>query len=274
MPVTTSPACMIALFDDIGSAVSPTANFTPATGYPLVNLRSPVLSERTRTPDLTADRQLTWDWGSSVEHNVFMLTASNATLSVAYRRRDADDSGFTSGVVESGGAILQTLFDTSLQSSTAIISPPWGKTLLSVYPVSVSKRYTRWHQSDTTNPDGYMSWGIARIGLGLQFEFDSSTTDDSVIVGTPGAERILRVKEVNFHSLTRAQASMLEDIARSRLSTGRMLLIPEPLAPETWIRDVIWCRLEGTVRKERIAYAKYPSGKAYRVVMRFVEVGY
>lgn len=274
MPVTTTAACMIALFDDIGSTVSPTANFTPVSGYPLANLRTPVLSERTRTPDLTTDRQLTWDWGSSIEHNVLALMGSNATLTGTTRRvRDADDSGFTSNVVQSGTG-LDAAFNTSLQSSTAIVSPPWGKTLLYVYATSVSKRYTRWHQSDAANPDGYQSWGIARIGLGLQFEFDSSTTDDSLIVGSPGAERVLRVKEVNFHSLTRVQASMLEDIARSRLSTGRMLLIPEPLAPETWARDVIWCRLEGTVRKERIAYARYPSGKGYRVVMRFVEVGY
>lgn len=272
MPVTTTPACMIVCFDDIGSSVSPTANFTPQSGYPLANLRTPVLSERTRTPDLTADRQLTWDWGSSVEHNVFMLAGSNATLATTRRVRDADDSGFTSGVVQSGAG-LDAAFDTSLQSSTNPVSPPWGKTLLYVYGTSVSKRYTRWHQTDSANADGHMSWGIARIGLGLQFEFDSNTTDDSLIVGSPGAEKRLRVKEVNFHALTREQATMLEDIAANRLSTGRMLLIPEPLAPETWIRDVIWCRHEGTVRKVRIAGAMY-GGRSYTVVMRFVEVGY
>lgn len=271
MSIETLNTPMIAFFDGIGESVVPTANFTPPTDSPLSNLSNSQLFSRARTPDLTADRQLTFDWGSAIEHNVFMLAGTNATIDTTRRIRDADDSGFTTGVVESGGT-LTSAFDTGYGQSRAVYVPPWGRTLIYVYADSVTKRYTRLYQSDVGNPDGYMEWGIARVGLGFQPQYGvESHKPLPKIAGVSGSEKLLRGHEISYHYLTRVEAYDLESILRTMLSSRRVLLLVEPLTPSTWLNDAIWCVCEDLYLREPVPGTANAEAK-YKVQLTFREV--
>lgn len=268
MSTTTTNTLLIAFFDGIGETIIPTANFTPVSGFPLSNLTNSQLFSRTRTPDLTLDRQLTWDWGSSIEFNVFMLTGTNATVNVLRRIRHADDSSFTTGVVESGAA-LSTGVDTSLGQSRIVYTPPWGRTLIYVHPTSITKRYTRWHQSDSTNPNNYQEWGIARIGLALQFPFHEWGVNPEYS-GVAGSEKAQRVHDFTLDRLTKEQAYTIESLVLTSMTTRRLLVIPEPLSINTY-HEAIWCTFNGAHKREPIAKTAF-SSKKYRVVISFKEV--
>lgn len=277
MPYTINNTLLIALYDGIGEDVLPTANFTPPAGdFALSNLQNSQLFSRTRTPDLTADRQITLDLGSAQEFNVLMLTGTNATADALGRFRAADDSGFTTNVVQSGSSLVP-IFDLSLSHMPNIprYVPPWGRTIIYLHPTSITKRYVRWHQSDTTNPDGFQEWAILRVGLALQFEggFQNWRAIPRAI-GPAGAQSNVRGHELTLHSLTKGEAYSLQDLVLTSLSTRRMLVIPEPLAPNTWLRDAIWCVLspEESYVREPLAETSY-SSKRYKVVLTFREVG-
>lgn len=262
---TTTNTLLIAFFDGIGESITPTANFTPGTGYPLSNLTNSQLFSRCRTPDLTTDRQLTWDLGSAIEFNTFMLAGTNATQSAIRRFRIASDSGFTSNVVESGSS-LTSAFDTSLGLSRAVYVPPWGRTLLYILSQSYSRRYVRWHQSDSTNADGYQEWAIARIGLSLQFEFQEWRKPP-----TQTNQKVRRGHEITLHNLTREQVYTLESILLTILNTRRILIIPEALATETYLHDAVWGVVEELYTRETITDTPYDD-KRYRMTLMFREV--
>lgn len=269
MPTTTTNTLLIVFFDGIGEGVTPTANFTPpSTDFALSNLQNSQLLSRTRTPDLIPDAQLTWDWGSSIESNVFMLAGTNATVNVLRRIRDSDDPTFTTGVVESGPTLTSGV-DLSLGQSRIVYTPPWGRTLIYVRPTSITKRYTRWHQSDITNPDGYQEWGIARIGLGLQFPFHEWDAESEPI-GSPGSEKIKRSHQFTLDRITKDQAYEVESLAQVCLNTRRVLVIPEPLMTNTH-HQALWCTFSGSMVKSPIAGTAYNT-KKYRVTLTFKEV--
>lgn len=247
----TSKVALIACYDDL--VVTPTANFTPQTGYPLSRVAGSVLMERCRGPvSSLTDLQLTFDLGSAKQMNVAMLTG-NFTVDALRRFRIADDSGFTANVVQTGASI-DAAFNTSL-GSLKRYSPPWGRLMLVVLSQDYSRRYARWHVSDSTNPDTYLAFGPARFGMAFQPGIgleESSWRIPDKLIGPPGAEKVLRGHKVRYHRLTLAESTKLHEFARSVLSVGRMLFVPRPLSPETWLADAIWCTLEGVVERNVI----------------------
>lgn len=266
---TTTNTLLIAFHDAIGSLVTPTANFAPPSGdFGLANLRDSRLFHRTRTPDLTADRQLTWDLGAAVEFNVFMLAGANATLAATRRFRSASDSGFTADVVQSGGT-LEAAFDQSLGT---VVAPakPWGRLLIYVHSETVSRRYLRWHQSDATNPDGFQEWGVARVGKAVQFEFNSWLSQPEPR-GERGSQVVAGVHELTLHNLSKQQAYDMQSLALTLKSSRRVLVIPEPRAPGTWLRDAVWGTIEDSYVREPQAWTSY-TRKRYRTVVRVREV--
>lgn len=272
MPVTTLNTLLIAFHDSIGAGLTPTANFTPPSGYPLSYLSNSNLYSRTRTPDLTADRQLTWDLGSSVEFNCFLLAGGDPTISTTYRFRAADNSGFTTNVVQSS-ASLSPLYDISLSSGrVASYIPPYGRLRLYIHSESITKRYLRWHESDASNPLGYLSWGYMRVGLGWQPQAGfQDWRAVSTINGPRGSQKIAREFEFTLGSLTKQEAYDLENMANVLLSTGRVMILPEPLAANTWLNDALLCTFEGAHVKQPVQGTSY-SDKKYKTVLLFREV--
>lgn len=271
---TITNSAIIAFFDSVLSTVTPTANFTPVSGKPLLNLTGTRLTARCRTPDLSTDRQLTWDLGASTTAAVFALMGSNATLNATRQFQAADDSGFSAGVIQSGSG-LTAAFDTTLGSGLMpVYTPPWGRTLIYVHPQSFSKRYIRWHQTDSSNSSGYQEWGVARLGMPWQpsIGFESATwRTPTKLVGTPGAEKMLRGHEITFHMLTKTEAYDLQALALTCLSTKRLLVIPEGTTPSTYLADALWATLENTYVREVLPNMAY-SSKYYKVALTFREV--
>jgi hypothetical protein len=272
MSFATSNTLVIAFHDGIGELVTPTANFTPATGYPLSNLINSQLMSRTRTPDLTADRTLTWDFGfgTPVTANVFALIGCNATLAATRRWRAADDISLTTNHIQSG-ASLTSAFDTSF-GNIATYAPPWGRIMIYVHSANYTKRFIQWHQTDSTNPDGYQEWGIARVGLAWQPQYGYETFRAVPTKHGPiGSEIILRGLEVTCHNLTRDEAYDLQSLYFTGLSSRRFLIIPEPNLTSTYLHDAIWGTIEGTYVRDPLTSSD-PADRRYRVVTTFREV--
>lgn len=265
----TKNTLILAFFDGLGSTITPTANFVPPASYPLSNLRSSDLFLKTRTPDLTTDRQLTWDVGAVVEANIIAFPGSNATINYLRRFRASTVSDFSTVVAESG-TTLSAGFPTPLGQFPAPYVPSWGRVLVYVHPSSFNARYFRWHQSDASNPQGFQQWGAARIGLGVQYQFQDWSTDPSV-VGGPGAEKVLRGHTITLHNLTKEQSYSLENLSYSIGRSGRVLAIPEALTPSTYSNDALWCTLEEIVSRQAITKTSYGS-KKYRVTLKLREV--
>lgn len=273
MPITTTNAVMIAFFDRLASLVTPTANFTEVASAPLSNLTTTRLIDRTRTPNLTNDRQLVWDLGSATEFNAFALIGSNATLQATGKLVAADNSGFSVGVVETSPT-LQPLFDTSLGFEIDFPQPTHGRIILFILPQSITKRYVRYHQSDATNPDGFMSWSCACIGLGWQptlgFDGDSFKLAPFLTSGVKGHERLLRTMEFTFPALDRDDYHDLSAIINVVKTIRRVVVVPEPLSPESWQHDALWCTLSSIPSRESVARSAY-SDRHYRTTLTFSE---
>lgn len=282
---TTTSSPQVAFFDGIGESVTPTANFTPPSGYPLSRLGEHHLHRRTRTPDGTAatTATLTWDLGVPTEVNVFMLAGSNATLDVLGRFRAADDAGFTVNVVESSPT-LQPVYGSSPLTSRSIYTPPWGRVILYVHPTSITKRYFQWQQSDATNVQGYQSWAFARFGLSLQLgqtvavpvsgaQLEGGLTDWTMTAqsaGIPGSSKQLRQHDFDFTLLTRPLAEEIQSIlllARGR----RCLAIPEPLYPETFPSSVFWGEFDASWQRQADNRTSYDD-KRFKISCTFREV--
>ena len=96
------------------------------------------------------------------------------------------------------------------------------------YGDAVEARYLQLVLSDPTNPAGRLKGAVLWAGPlwspdhGLTFETDFS----EIKAGSPGVERWLRKMVFTLVGLTEAQKRAIVSIARSKLSTGRLLVIP------------------------------------------------
>lgn len=241
---------LLAFFDNIGQNATVTGSFVAATGYPLSNLKTPVLTDKARTQDLTANVYLQFDQGSIISADIFALIGSNATNAATRRFRAADDAAFTVNVIESGSG-LDPAVNTDLISSRVVYVAPWGRVLIYTHPIVFAKRYMRWHQSDTTNPDGYQEWSVARVGRSLQYPIDG-WTPSPVRYGVSGNETFLREHEFSLGLLTKAQTYELQDLVLSSGGSQRILVIPEGTTPSTYHFDAIW----GVFNLERGVYTR------------------
>lgn len=275
---TPTNTFIIAFYDALGELVAPTANFTPVSGFPLAALQANTLfASRCRTPDLTADRQLTWNFGSALAGgaNVFMLAGTNASINATRRFRSATDAGFTAGIVQSSAA-LTAAFDDSLGSGKLIRNvQPWGRTLIYVSPTTFFGPYIRWHQTDAANTDGYMEWAIARVGAPFQpsGDFQSASWKASVKpAGAAGSVRGLRSHTLTFHAMNRSDAYAMQDYILASLGGRRVLVIPEGLNAETYLSDALWCEIETGRDYTRGVTMSTPDNRLYNVEVAFVEV--
>jgi hypothetical protein len=267
---TPTNTLLIAFHDDTDLSTPPTASFTPVSGFPLTALDNADLLDRTRTTTLTSV-SLTRDLGAALPVNVVGVIGTNMTLAALRRVQFANDSTFTDSLVESG-TDLTAAFDASLGSSQVAINVPRvGLIGLYVHPVELTRRYVRWHQSDITNPEGFQEWAMFRVGLALQFhcgfqEWRALPT----IEGPLGSQVRLRGHEITYMHLTKDEAYALEDLAAHKLNTGRMLVVPEALATETYVRDALWATFEGAHVREPVSGTSY-SEKRYKVTLTFRE---
>lgn len=264
---TTTNALMVAFHDGIGEGITPTLDFAPQTGHPASNVGGSVLSDKVRSPATDTSVKLVWDLGSAREINVAMFASSNATAAAQQRLRLADDASISSGVAGDTGTVAA--FDNTLGSLTEYV-PPWGRKLIYVWPQSYSKRFVEWTVTDNSNPDAYVELGPARFGLGLQVSFNEWRKVPD-FRGALGFQKPLRGHELVLHNLSRAEAYSLEQMLLGILNTRRVLVLPEPLAPDAYRHDAIWGVLEEVYVRDPLERQPY-NDRRFRMVLRFREV--
>lgn len=268
--MATTNQLMIAFFDGIGEGITPTLDFTPQSGYPAANAGGSELFKRVRSPAADLSVVATWDLSSARNINVMAVMGTNLTSAATRRAQLATNLAISTGVVESG-ASLTAAFDTSLGSTYMVYAPPWGRSLIYVFDTIYSKRYARWSIADAANPDNYIEFGPARFGTGMQLSFHSWRKAPQW-VGPTGSQKVVRGHEFTFANLTRDEAYNLESIANTILGTRRVLIVPEPLADETWNQDALWCVVTGVFTTERIPGMSYGDLR-FTVTLSVREVG-
>lgn len=276
MPTTFTTQPIIAFFDEIGESVTPTSSTGAQSGYPLTNMKGSLLADQYRaTAGALTDVRLTWDHGSSIEIGMAAIMSNNLTSAALARYRQATDSGFTTGVLQSG-ASNAAIFDYSLGSLISW-SQPWGRLIVYVLPTSGLARYTRWHFTDTTNPNNYLALGPARFGMPFQPANGMRSENWQMrdrISGPPGSQVIKRTHTILFSFLTRAEAYKFATLIRGVKESRRVLVVPEPNKTDTLQADAIWATVEGAYERSVMVEGDASgavSGLRYGVSVTFVE---
>lgn len=271
MPTTTKAHLIIAFFDGYGEGITPTANFTAQTGYPLSNMGLSRLFDRTLGPLASmTDLTITWDLGAAIETNIAAIVSTNLTSAATMRYRQATDSGFTANVAQSGAA-MAAAFDSSLGTLVSWTQPA-GRPLIYVLPTSSSARYFRWQVTDAANANNYLAFGPARFGMGYQYEYGFASggwrTRDRY-VGSLGAQIVQRTHEITIGFASKAEAYKTAQMLRYIKENRRVLVIPEALNTDTYQSDAIWCTVEGAYDRGVVVGG---SERRYELTVVFVEV--
>ena len=256
---TTTSKFLLGLHEGYGSA----ATFTGSaqTGFPASNLADwSIFNKRWRGPTGSLSAlDVDMDLGANVEANVIILAAVNLTLAATYRLRAGTVSGFGSGVVIDTTATPIACFNASL-GPLVEVPRPHGRHVIYVAASSVTFRYVRWTLTDAANPDNYLSAAFGRVTLGFQpgLNMHEGWERSAKVIGAPGAQKMLRGHRTRLHRVTRAEAAKFESIAETATETRRLLVLPEPLAPETHLDDAIVATCEGSLRRQKVPRTTSP----------------
>lgn len=266
--MTTTNTILIAFFDGIGEGKTPTVSITVDSAYPASNLGNSRLFSKCRTVNLDPVT-MTWDLLTATAQNVFALIGANASPDCEFRWSAGDNSGVSTGVVESDAGLLP-VFGAALGTYTAYV-PPWGNVLVYVHPTTVTKRYVRWQQEDPDSPVAFHEWAIARMGVGWQPSGGFQTIkSELLLVGSPGSEVLCRTHEVKLHTLTKAESEDLQSLCAVAKMTRRVLVIPEATTRPTYRHEAFWGTIVSVFTKEANQESGYED-KRYTVTIKVQE---
>jgi hypothetical protein len=158
-------------------------------------------------------------------------------------------------------------FDTSL-ATLDDDRPPWGLPLIYLHSAPITARYWAFRISDPNNVRGYLRAAIMLAEPIWQpvRNFSVNWERGGKLEGDEGVEQFLRELQIPLHRLTPAEERQIVSLTRTLKSTGRLLWVPEPLSPETWLQDAIWGKLNGTVKITNV-----DKGKRFRSLALNVE---
>jgi hypothetical protein len=259
-----TPNGLLALHDGIGSAATYTSSATEQSGFPLSRLQGTSLAQAARLAvgSLTSV-QINIDLGANVTANTCGIFGGNFSLGLQRRFQASTVSDFSSVAAQSG-ATLTDGYDTSLpvlSGPEGTWAPRWGWPLIYTHPTDFTARYHRWTLTDTGNADGYLRAAIYRCGLAWQplrnFQAGWSSVDE---------KNNQRGHRLSFHRLTRSELSQVTSLCRALEGYGRLLVIPDPDAPETWLMEALLARIEGELTYEHVARKLFSAQLTFREV--------
>jgi hypothetical protein len=249
---------------------------TSATGYPASNLSNSRLSSshRTTTGSLTS-QNIDVDLASSRDIDVISLIGTNLSDSATRSPVTSEASDYTSPEYNPGSGNVFDLTYPGLVSDT----PRYGRNLIVLPGSTLNSRYVRLTLNNSGNVDNFLSSRVYWAGPLWQPAISFAVQGEPyrkrrVLVGSPGIERYLTCLEIDLHVLTEAEGRALESICSARLRTGRLLVIPRPTQPATWLSEAIYCTLDPDV-PEAISLTAWPQGGSvllWKVTLKFKEV--
>lgn len=247
---------------------------TAASGYAASNLSSALLSSawRSTTGSLTA-QTLIADLASAKDIDLIALIGFNGQNSATGSYTTSEASNLSSPEY---GPTSAASWDATTWPYLLDDSGPYGRNLIHFPGTTKNSRYVGITLADSGNPSNYLSGRVLWAGPILQpSESFSIETEKWAIrpvpIGAPGLQRSLRALDFELTMVSEAEGRKLESLIRVKLSTGRLLVVPRPTMPESFLSEALYCRLD----LEKAPPARYiiptSGGLRWRMSMSFLE---
>lgn len=246
---------------------------TSATGYPATNLSTSLLSQAWRSTTSSITNQfLNVDLGSSLDIDIIALIGTNLSDSATRTPLTSEVSNFATLEYNPGPATVFNLTWPSLVSDIG----RYGRNLIVLPGSTLNSRYVSVELDDAGNANNYLSARVYWVGPLWQPSIGFACQPDTYriyrrIIGDPGMQRYITFIEVDLHVLTELEAVQLESICSARLSTGRLFFIGRPTQPASFLRECIYCTLDGEDAIRRIAWPQGGGLIYWKVSLRFRE---
>lgn len=267
MAYTITDKWGIAFYERQGLTGVYTSNETPLSGFPLSNLANRRLHSVCRLPVGTAV-EFTMDMSTGPgpgtgEFDIIALIGVNFSINATWRVQVSSTGTFSGGALKfdtnpGGAGTWPFIFDQSLLAANNFqqYAPPFGRNAIFAFTgyatgTLPAGAYFRFTVNDPYNVDGYLQAAIGEAGSlwspSLRnFETDWTRGADPVASAGSGSDGFPLHKVLRWHEFTQKRFTDQEDSdLRNHFMSygphGRVLLLPRPLAPETWPNDAIWC---------------------------------
>lgn len=265
LPLTLSKNVVLACFDE-PSIPTTIAASSEDSAHPAASLLSGNYLQSWRgLAGALSGVALTATWPAGTTIGAVLLQGTNLCPASATRRVQMySDTACTAALgatgADSGTGAPWDLTEPGLLPYT----PPWGRTMVYLPPAPIAgvkgMKITLTDPTPGVGPlrqdgtglpkvaDNYLRAAIFRAGQvwqpGINVD-DQGTppTYSDTYVGDQNARKVQRSAALVWHRLTEAERSQLRGLLRVISSTGRLLLIPYPLRPQTWLELNLWCRV-------------------------------
>lgn len=245
------------------------ATFTVGSGetadssFPISNLAQWSLRKPAKITAASSPLTVTVDLGAvKTDIGIVFIYVKGQPSNLAWTILVDDDSGFGSPSYDSSAnPQLSTGFNVSHGLLTSY--EPWrGRPCVALPDSPVSGRYARWSFTGYALP---MELRAAIVGPRYQVAagIRAGWTSRDRFIGEPGLQNALKDYDLDFHSVTNAEESNLFEIERYSVQSRRVLLIPQPTAQETWLREIALCRFSGAASKTRQNTETYTSSVTF-----------
>lgn len=248
---------------------------TTADGsYPVANLANARLSSPYRsTAGSLTGQSIDVDLGATyTDLDVMALLGCNFQDAATRSPVLSTHSDYSSPVYNPGSG---NAFDVSTYPALVADVPTYGRNMIVFPGSSKSARYARFTCADSGNPSNYLSARVYWVGpvwqpvIGIDMG-DGGLERDLEYVGEPGMERRLEIMRYSHAFLTEGEARQFRSIARTKLRTGRLLVVARPLSPSVWLNgEALHCSMR-SVSKETPVFAN--GSYHWKVTLEFIEV--
>lgn len=264
MPVNGSP--LLAGYTNYctGATFSVGTGETVDAAFPISNLAQWSLRKPAKVTAASTPLDITVDLGSTKSDiSIIFLMVKGQLSTLAWTIKVDDDSAFGSPSYDSASdSVISTGWNTSHGLLTTYV-PWWGWPVIALPNTPVAGRYVRWSFTGYTLP---MEVRAAVVGPRLQpaIGLPPGWSSSDRYVGEPGRQLPLRSYDVEFHCVTSTEESNLLELARYIQQSRRLVYIPQPLLPETYIREAILATMSDAASKVR-----NPSSPLYTSTITF-----
>lgn len=289
---------LLAAVNRVDTAASITVG-SYAAAFPPTNLKTANLSRPYRTgfntPPTTTGRDTiagrTWleiDQGAGYVVQMVALLQHTLTNTATYRVRLSTVSDFSTTVYDSGMVDAWPVVDTFGAGEWGVF--PWGGQLqvaevayyalssFHVLPTALSARYIRLDLFDGANPAGFLQLGRLFIGpiwqpsINMNLDWSVGWEDPSEVVrsigGTITVDERPRYRVLSFvlDHLPEAEAlvNITDYLDRRKGISGDMVVIPQPLKPDTWAHEALYGR-QRRLDALRSPYVDFRRARAFEI---------
>lgn len=234
---------------------------TLASGSALTNLNSPFVSGYNILKFTSTSIRVKAQYSANLTWDYVSLIACGGDTDATIQWRIDDSISAAPPFNWDSGSVSAFDFTVSELSGGSISWPSTGRHVIAFPPNSTVGDELDFLYTPGTSPSS-KTIGALRVGRFFQFDIGAQLSI-SRSMGYPRTLRVPIIEPVsNIHKI--------ESLIRSYRTGTRLLVIPRPLDPETWISEALYCKLSSVVQPEH----RWVDGTTHIAMeLEFEEVG-